>query len=84
LDLSGYKEYRLIFPNVSGGTITPEQSSTSLNDYKAGVLSFYISTENATAIMNVPSSERYFSIIAEADDGKSSTMFEGKVEWLTK
>jgi hypothetical protein len=55
-----------------------------LNDYKAGVLSFYIATEKATAIMNVPSSERYFAIIADADDGKQSTIFEGKVDWLTK
>jgi hypothetical protein len=55
-----------------------------LNNYKAGILSFYIGTEKASAIMSVPSTERYFAIIAESDGGKSSTIFEGKVDWLTK
>lgn len=84
-DLTGFSDYRLVFPSVVSGTyeeckmVTSSQST----DLKSGQLMFYISSEMASRIMQVPASERRFSIIT-GSGATESTVFEGYVDWLTK
>lgn len=84
-DMSGFDSYMLEFPSVVSGSveqIQPVYSSQSTN-LKAGQLMFYISSEKAARIMQVPSSERRFSIVTYSG-GQQTTLYEGYVDWLTK
>lgn len=81
-DLTGPWKYKLVFPSASGNTISlyPNMDNDKTN-YKNGSLSFYISKDNASAIMNVPASERYFSLMIDNAEAESSVIYEGRVEW---
>jgi len=81
-DLSGPWKYKLVFPVINGNTISvyPSLDSEDTN-FGNGSLSFYISGDKANSIMKVPASERYFSLMIDNDDAKSSVIYEGSVEW---
>ena len=83
-DLTGPYKYKLVFPVISGSTISfyPNMDNVKTN-FTNGTLSFYINGDYATQIMGVPASERYFSL--QIDNGgviENSTLYEGKVEWI--
>ena len=81
-DLTGPWKYKLVFPSISGGTLDIFANlDNDKTNYGNGSLSFYISKDNAGAIMSVPASERYFSLMIDNDDTQNSTLYEGKVEW---
>ena len=81
-DLTGPWKYKLVFPSISGGTIDIfANMDNDKTNYGNGSLSFYISKESAGAIMSVPMSERYFSLMIDNDDSRTSTLYEGRVEW---
>lgn len=80
-DLTGPWKYKLVFPSISGGTIDIfANMDNDKTNYGNGSLSFYISKDNASAIMSMPMSERYFSLMIDNDE-KNSVIYEGKVEW---
>lgn len=83
-DLTGPYKYKLVFPVISGSTISfyPNMDNVKTN-FTNGTLSFYINGDYATQIMGVPASERYFSL--QIDNGgviENSTLYEGRVEWM--
>lgn len=81
-DLTGPWKYKLVFPSISSNTI--EIFANLDNDktnYGNGSLSFYISKDKAAAIMQVPTSERYFSLMIDNNDAENSVIYEGSVEW---
>lgn len=80
-DLSGPYKYKLIFPSAAGNTISiyPNLDNDKTN-FNNGSMSFYINKENSYAIMNVPASERYFSLVIDNSD-RTTALYEGKVEW---
>lgn len=82
-DLTGPWKYKLVFPSVSGGTIDIfANMDNDKTNYGNGSLSFYISKDSAGAIMSVPVSERYFSLMIDNDDNAhNSVIYEGRVEW---
>ena len=83
-DLSGPWKYKLVFPVITGSTISISPSlDSNRTNFVNGSLSFYISGDNAAQIMKVPASERYFSL--QIDNGgatENSTIYEGRVEWM--
>ena len=80
-DLTGPWKYKLVFPSVTGGTIDIfANMDNDKTNYGNGSLSFYISKDNAGAIMSVPASERYFSLMID-NDANNSVIYEGRVEW---
>lgn len=83
-DISGNIEYKLVFPNINGGKIVifPNKDSENYN-LTIGSLIFYITGDKASAIMNVPMSERYFAITTHIPNNsqEESTLYEGYVEW---
>ena len=81
-DLTGPWKYKLVFPSVTNNMI--EIFANLDNDktnYGNGSLSFYISKDRASAIMSVPISERYFSLMIDNDEAENSVIYEGKVDW---
>lgn len=81
-DLSGPWKYKLVFPSVTGGTIDIfANMDNDKTNYGNGSLSFYISKDNAGAIMSVPMSERYFSLMIDNDETRNSVIYEGRVDW---
>lgn len=81
-DLTGPWKYKLVFPTTNSGllTIYPSMDNSNTNLLN-GSLSFYISKENGAAIMSVPASERYFSLMTDNDETESSVIYEGRVDW---
>ena len=80
-DLTGPWKYKLVFPSVTGGTIDIfANMDNDKTNYGNGSLSFYISKDSAGAIMSVPASERYFSLMID-NDANNSVIYEGRVEW---
>ena len=81
-DLTGPWKYKLVFPSITGGTIDIFANiDNDKTNYGNGSLSFYISKDNAGSIMNVPASERYFSLMIDNNDTQNSVIYEGKVDW---
>ena len=81
-DLTGPWKYKLVFPSATGGTIDIfANMDNDKTNYGNGSLSFYISKDNVGSIMNVPASERYFSLMIDNDDTQNSVIYEGKVDW---
>lgn len=81
-DLSGPWKYKLVFPTISGDTIDILANlDNDKTNYGNGSLSFYISKDKASAIMSVPASERYFSLMIDNKETESSVIYEGNVEW---
>ena len=84
-DLTGPYDYKLVFPSISGSNIEimPIKDAQLKYNLNIGSLLFYISKDNASAIMNVPASERYFSLTTHIPNNKGleSTLYEGHVEW---
>ena len=85
-NIAGNTRYKLVFPTITGDTIKiyPNNDSEN-NNLGIGSLVYYISGDIAKQIMNVPDSERYFSIMVDADDSgaQESTLYEGKVEYYS-
>lgn len=83
-DLTGVTDYKIVFPLANGTKlqIMANKDSEQTN-MGVGTLVFYISTENAKAIMQVPYSERYFSIMTSVPQNprEESTLYEGRTEW---
>lgn len=83
-DMSGPYEYKLVFPTVNGTKLEIQPNKDSSN-YNLGIgsLIFYITNDKAKAIMDVPASERYFSLMTNMTGYKEeeTTLYEGKVEW---
>jgi len=80
--LSGPWKYKLVFPTISGDTIDILANlDNDKTNYGNGSLSFYISKDKASAIMSVPASERYFSLMIDNKETESSVIYEGNVEW---
>lgn len=84
LDLSGNNEYKITFPSISSSSIQifPNKNSQNYN-LSLGSLIFYITKDQAKAIMEVPRSERYFSIKTHIpyNNAEESVIYEGTVEW---
>lgn len=83
-DLTGNVDYKLVFPSANGSTIEifPNKDSENYN-LGIGSLIFYITSDKANAVMNVPMSERYFALTTHIPNNKQeeSTLYEGYVEW---
>lgn len=84
MNLSGQYDYKLVFPSVTGHMIEifPNKSSDRYN-LGIGQLIFFIPKDTATAIMNVPVSERYFAITTHLPNNKAdeTALYEGHVEF---
>ena len=82
-DLTGTTTYKLVFPTIQGTEIEiyPNQDSDAMN-LSLGTIVFYITKDIAARIMQVPDSERYFSLMSYYNDNRQeSTLYEGKVDW---
>lgn len=86
-DLSGPYTYMLRFPTTSIGdyiTLKPHTDAENYNP-QMGQLIFYITDTNVRKIMDVPESDRFFSIIINQNDSSNeSTLYEGKVAYFNR
>lgn len=83
-DISGLHQYKLVFPGLKSMiTVFPNKDSASY-DLTRGSLIFYITSDVAKQIMEVPASERYFAIMTYIEDyaNEETTIYEGKVDWI--
>ena len=86
-DMTGVYKYKLILSTQDGGTISikPNQD-TDRNKLSIGQLFFFISGDNAQAVMSVAADKRYFAITTDFT-GRATTqetvLYEGKVDWLS-
>ena len=83
-DLTGPYKYKLV---LSGNTqkITVQQSQDTVKQQLGiGVIMFYITGEQASQVMSVAEQDRYFAIMTEGSTGgRETTLYEGKVAWLS-
>nr|DAQ36031.1 MAG TPA: hypothetical protein [Caudoviricetes sp.] len=70
-DLTGTTTYKLVFPTIQGTEIEiyPNQDSDAMN-LSLGTIVFYITKDIAARIMQVPDSERYFSLMSYYNDNR--------------
>ena len=84
-DMTGPYKYKLVFPLSDGTkmTISPNSDSAKQN-LGIGMLVFYITGEQASNIMRVPDSDRYFAVMTDVGKtaAQETTLYQGKVEWL--
>ena len=86
-DLTGVYKYKLVLSSTDGGTISikPNQD-TDRNKMSIGQMFFFISADNAKAVMDVPADKRYFAITTDLSGSATSqetVLYEGKVDWLS-
>jgi hypothetical protein len=86
-DLTGVYKYKLVLSSTDGGTISikPNQD-TDRNKMSIGQMFFFISADNAKAVMDVPADKRYFAIKTDLSGRATSqetVLYEGKVDWLS-
>jgi hypothetical protein len=85
LDLTGLQQLRLEFPSGTGSSriMIRQTMDSERQQLGIGVVMFYISSEQAQQVMNVPSDKRYFSITTDNGSTQQNTvLYEGHVEWL--
>jgi hypothetical protein len=70
-DLTGTTTYKLVFPTIQGTEIEiySNQDSDAMN-LTLGTIVFYITKDIAARIMQVPDSERYFSLMSYYNDNR--------------
>lgn len=87
-DLTGPYRYKMVFAAGAEGnttiSVSPNGDSREQN-LGTGTLVFYITGEQAAQIMECPEEKRYFAVMTDTSGtaGQSSTLYEGKVAWLS-
>lgn len=77
-----YKHY-LVFKSLNDKEILVKPVSKTDANLGSNAIQFKITASQAEQIMAIDSSERFFSIVSQTDNGSErTTLYQGKVDWL--